>query len=635
MFSVPADQIEAYLALIIVAIALVFPAFGRRVFNTIRSILLPFARHPRLAVALAGILPVVLRLVLLVWEPVTPPRSMEEHNHLLQADTYAHWRLANPVHPLSILFYSYQIVTWPHYVSSRPPLSSIFFAVGEIFFHSPFLGNLLSVGILSACIYWMLLGWVPRLWAAFGSLLVVCQFCIFGYWVDSYWGPTAPILGGVILLGLAPRVSRHVKLVYALWFVVGISLLLGTRPYEGCFCVAVIVIFLLYPILWRAQERQWRPQITKFVIPVIAGCCLMIAAQIYYDIATTGKPLQMPYQIWRESQTAVPTFIWQPVAAKRQTFAFPGQLRFMNWEIKRVEPLHRNLARTAYILLARHGISIRDIVGPLMLIPLLCWSGTWIFRRLAWRQKLLILIGFLLLIYCMNNVDGYKWWSGILNLEVLIALVLRWHDRHYRLPLLLVLIGTLATSFSSFYMNNYFTPFVGAVIILIVTGLRNLSRWDRKGGTGASLAGLLSLGVLIVLAWQVSATLIKHPPYAYSEMGYFNLRPFTVRSRLAAQLDTIPGKHLVLEPPTKDNIISTNHDLVWNLADIDKQRIVWARDLRPTWTATAIHYYPDRKVWIVSGSNRNAHLEPYPTANLPNPVPISTLPMPDKPKATR
>jgi hypothetical protein len=133
-----------------------------------------------------------------------------------------------------------------------------------------------------------------------------------------------------------------------------------------------------------------------------------------------------------------------------------------------------------------------------------------------------------------------------------------------------------------------------------------------------------------MLVVQFSAAIIGHPLYANSEMGRFDLEPFTLGSRLAAQLSSIPGKHLVLEPIAEDNVMDSNHDLVWNLADIDHQRIVWARDLVPDWTAAAVAYYKDRTVWIVTGSGKAAHLERYPLERLPHPAQLSTLPMPDK-----
>ena len=69
------------------------------------------------------------------------------------------------------------------------------------------------------------------------------------------------------------------------------------------------------------------------------------------------------------------------------------------------------------------------------------------------------------------------------------------------------------------------------------------------------------------------------------------------KARIAATLDLIPGDHLVFvrEKTDEYNLLQW----IYNDADIDRSRIVWARDLGPARNAELVRYYAGRKVWMV------------------------------------
>ena len=628
------DLVELALALMLTSCALLAPATGSRIFTRLRVLALPLARRPRLLVLLSGLIPIVIRLALLPIVPVPLPRTMEEHNHLLQADTYTHWRLANPPHPLGALFHSFQTIQWPTYVSSRPPLSSLFFFLGDLLFHSPFLGNLLGVGILAACFSWLLLGWTSRMWAVLGSFLVICHLCIFGWWTDSFWAPIVTILGGVILLGLVSRIQRKPKLVHALGFTIGTALIAGTRPYEGFFYVAAIAVFLLIRICSKSQRSELPHTLRAFVIPAIVGCILIAAGQIHYNQATTGHAGMMPYQIWRESQTAVSSFLWQPILPKTQHLYYTADIAFRDWEVASAAMLHGHPLTTLDILIGRHSSSLRDIIGPMLFLPFLCAPVLAGATRIRPSRRALIALAlplpFIALIVWSFPGRKLLLCAALLNLESLLFLIWRWKERSLRFPLLLVFLGALITSASTFYMNNYFLPYVGAVILLVVTGLRNLSSWDKTRHTGAALSGFLFLGCLLMPLLEIGAAVAKHPLYSGSDMGRFDYAPDKTPAEAAALPQFASGRHLVMVRPWGERARNSTLDLVWNSADPDSQRIVWARDLRPDWTAAAHAYYPDRTMWVLDVSDDSSILQPYPINELTTPAPLASLPNPDK-----
>jgi hypothetical protein len=59
---------------------------------------------------------------------------------------------------------------------------------------------------------------------------------------------------------------------------------------------------------------------------------------------------------------------------------------------------------------------------------------------------------------------------------------------------------------------------------------------------------------------------------------------------------------------------------VYNEADIDAARVVWARDLGAAENQKLQHYYPDRTVWLLEPDARTPALSPY-RAELPATTP--------------
>jgi hypothetical protein len=60
--------------------------------------------------------------------------------------------------------------------------------------------------------------------------------------------------------------------------------------------------------------------------------------------------------------------------------------------------------------------------------------------------------------------------------------------------------------------------------------------------------------------------------------------------------------------------VNRSRELVYNDADIDHARIVWARDMGRD-NLELIRYFRDRHVWLVNGSESPLQLIPYPEAD--------------------
>jgi hypothetical protein len=69
----------------------------------------------------------------------------------------------------------------------------------------------------------------------------------------------------------------------------------------------------------------------------------------------------------------------------------------------------------------------------------------------------------------------------------------------------------------------------------------------------------------------------------------------TERARILAQLEATPGEHLVIARYAP--VHSPHEEWVWNGADIDASKVVWARSLGPEQDRALLAYFADRRHW--------------------------------------
>jgi hypothetical protein len=92
---------------------------------------------------------------------------------------------------------------------------------------------------------------------------------------------------------------------------------------------------------------------------------------------------------------------------------------------------------------------------------------------------------------------------------------------------------------------------------------------------------------------------------------YINWGDPQARIKIKKQLQETPGNHLVFiqDPPPQYRFISW----MQNGADIDRSRIVWARDLGAAENEQLKRYYPNRVVWLLKTEVQPPKLERAPT----------------------
>src|SRR5271168_406964 len=124
-----ADFIELG-AVVLMALALVAR-------TPLETALRKLAAKPRWSMALLAALPILLRLLLLPHHPVPVPQTSDDFSFLLLGDTLAHFRLANPAHPMHRFFETVFVLQEPSYSSIYPLGQGILLAIGEVVFRLP------------------------------------------------------------------------------------------------------------------------------------------------------------------------------------------------------------------------------------------------------------------------------------------------------------------------------------------------------------------------------------------------------------------------------------------------------------------------------------------------------------------
>lgn len=140
--------------------------------------------------------------------------------------------------------------------------------------------------------------------------------------------------------------------------------------------------------------------------------------------------------------------------------------------------------------------------------------------------------------------------------------------------------------------------------------------WSPAGRpVGASLVRLMATVCLIMVGLRLYTgpfhlQIVEWPPSW--NVSWFGPDHFgTERERVAAGLEEMPGKQLAIVRYTAAH--NPFDEWVYNAADIDGSRVIWAREMDPANNIALMRYYKDRRVWLVQPDLQSSTVLPYPT----------------------
>jgi hypothetical protein len=562
-------EIELALTFMALLVAFLFPRFGSSFFLRAESSFSRLAQRKKLSVVLVFLFALGARAAILPILPIPQPHIDDEFSYLLGADTFLHGRLANPPHPMWIHFETFHVIQQPTYASKYPPAQALILAAGRLLTGRPFVGVWFSTGLMCAAICWMLQAWVSPSWALVGGIIAVVRLGLFTYWVDGYWGGAAAALGGALVLGALPRIFRSRDLVDTLLLGLGIAILANSRPFEGfVFCIPVAIALFVW--LFRKNGSEFWLSVRRVILPVSIVLLMVAFGMAYYFWRVTGNPFRMPYQVSEDTYSVAPTLIWQP--------------------LKPVPPYRTDVLRDFYLGEGvRHYRIARNPVGAIIV---------WMIRI---GETVLFYFGFILLVPLVISI--LIWLRGSAHR--------RWSERTTFL-IALTAFSVVGIGVEVFYFPHYTAPMVGLLFLILMISMREIRRW-RLGGRNVGLA--LSRAILAFCFLMLITRLAASPLHLLKDESQFpakwyNALPVatTDRSMIDAKLQGFPGDHVVIVGYNKED---RSYDWVYNSADIDSQKVIWARDLGPAENAELLRYYEGRHAWYVFPKDADTELTPY------------------------
>jgi hypothetical protein len=405
------------------------------------------ARYKTLSWVGLGVLTLAVRAALLPIWPIPTPTIYDEFSYLLQADTFAHGRLANPAHPLWRFFESIYILQQPTYASRFPPAQALVLALGQVFFGHPWFGVWLSAGLLAAALCWALQGWLPAAWALYGAFIGL-SLCLFSYWMNSYWGGAVTAIGGALVMGAWIRITRANQWGYAWVFGIGSVVVVLARPFEGLLLVVPALIALG---IANRSGRVW----LSILLTSIAG-----ASWFAYDnYRVTGHPLRLPYHAYYEQYERAPPFSLMPLSTT------PRMLRPFDPESRVRETYER--ARS--------------------------WR-VFVDRLLDWLTMLRFYYGNLI-------------WL----LPVVACASFLWGSRRTRFALILTVIIGVASLIEVWWYPHYAAPFLAALLILVAQSMRYLRQWKYQGqDVGRFLVNAMPVAAFVLMIASEAEAIVTH-----------------------------------------------------------------------------------------------------------------------------
>lgn len=524
---------------------------GRRWSGRIFEAYQALARRQALACLTVCLLTMIIRVAMLPWFPIPRPEVHDELSYLLAADTYASGRLANPPHAFPEHFDTYHVLQSPTYSSKYPALQGLVLAAGQKLTGIPWTGVVIATGLACAALCWMLQGWTTPNLALLGALLFMLRVGVFSYWMNSYWGGSVAAIGGALTLGALARLGKGGPRSLALVWAAGLAILMHSRPADGVLLGATTAVALVWWL--RKLGMPYRTMALRIAPPALAVLSIAAAAVAYNDYRVTGHALTVPYQLYDQRYIMAPMFLFQHVRPKPH-YGNPQMHDF--FAIAQVSLWKNARADLVSETLTKFSFLYDFFFGlwPLLIPPLI-----WPFRMKTTEERLTVAI---LAIY-------------LAFLSTLIAVT-----------------------------PHYAAAVAGLFYVRFLQSMGRLYDW-RPWGKPIGFAAAVFFVTLFLYQFGMQFWLLKR-------FGVFESNFAPQRAAVIKTLDQQPGNQLVMVryAPGHD----TNQEWVYNRADIDASRIVWARELTPAEDRPFLqHYRGQRKIWLLEPDQSPPRLVPYPT----------------------
>jgi hypothetical protein len=348
----------------------------------------------------------------------------------------------------------------------------------------------------------------------------------------------------------------------------GLAVLANSRPYEGVVFSLPIAV-ALFAWFFRRQAPGWRVLLLRVIVPVCVALIVVGVGMGYYFFRVTGSPFRMPYQIERETYAVAPYLLWQHPRPMPTYRHLEFKKMYGEDDVRNFEVAHSRIGLALFGAL-KVGRIWSFFFGPAFSLPFLMMA---------------LVLPF-----------GFTWKQIQTDTRFLIILVV------------VFFAGLMA---ESYFEPHYAAPMTCVFLALTLMAMRRLQTWEPNGRRmGAALnravvvVCLLSFAVRGVAAgrgWELSRS--EAPAWHHVGPKSFG------RAAVVARLNQLPGKQLVIVRYTSHHEVF--EEWVYNEANIDGSKIVWAREMSAAENAKIVDYFRDREVWLLEADEQPPKLSPW------------------------
>jgi hypothetical protein len=275
----------------------------------------------------------------------------------------------------------------------------------------------------------------------------------------------------------------------------------------------------------------------------------------YDNYRITGHPFRLAYQEYYSQYESAPPFSFIPMATA------PGRLRSFDPDSRMRESYER--ARSWRVFLD---------------------------RPMDWLTML-----------------RYHYGNLIWVLPLAASVPLLWRSKRTRLPVVLVTIMGLVSLIEVWWYPHYAAPFLAALLVLAAQSLRYLSQWEYHGReAGRFLVSAIPIAVLLVMITSEAEAIAKHQ--TTDQLQARNSQVSQKQNIEQELLETQPGQHVVFV--NYAGLPSPHEEWIYNPANIDAARVIWALDRGQIENEKLRHYYPGRSFWSFKPA-ASTSLRPY------------------------
>jgi hypothetical protein len=288
----------------------------------------------------------------------------------------------------------------------------------------------------------------------------------------------------------------------------------------------------------------------RMVLPMLITLLFCACFMGYYNWRVTGNPLRMPYQVYQAAYDPTPLFVFQ----SPKPLPTYRNARMRDFELQFARPQFE----ASQSLVGFFTVSGKKLltwwlfyIGPVLTLPLI--------------------------LAILRVPYGFSWTSL---------------TRDHRFLAVAMFVSLAGLTLQTYYWPHYTAPVTCLILAVILACMKSLYAWVPRGRFAVRCTVLVSI---IMLGLRAGAGSPQDDE----------------RGRIFSLLESLSKNQLVLVHYGQ-NIMT--REWVFNRADIDDTKVVWARDMGDARNAELIKYFKDRTVWLLEADENPPKLLPYPAS---------------------